>query len=77
MALPSMQVLNSHNCSFSDIFQVLETGQEIMELDQSGFATHTTTIHAANIGDNNYIIQVTPMGIKLMEGGDIFIADLY
>ncbi|KAA8590645.1 hypothetical protein FQN60_014579 [Etheostoma spectabile] len=45
-----------------------ETGQEIMELDTSGFATQGPTVFAGNIGDNKYIIQVSPMGIRLLEG---------
>lgn len=49
--------------------QILQTGQEIMELDTSGFATQGPTVYAGNIGDNKYIIQVSPMGIRLLEGG--------
>lgn len=49
--------------------QILQTGQEIMELDTSGFATQGPTVFAGNIGDNKYIIQVSPMGIRLLEGG--------
>lgn len=51
--------------------QILQTGQEIMELDTSGFATQGPTVFAGNIGDNKYIIQVSPMGIRLLEGGKI------
>lgn len=40
-----------------------------MELDTSGFATQGPTVFAGNIGDNKYIIQVSPMGIRLLEGG--------
>lgn len=40
-----------------------------MELDTSGFATQGTTVFAGNIGENKYIIQVSPMGIRLLEGG--------
>lgn len=40
-----------------------------MELDTSGFATQGPTVYAGNIGDNKYIIQVSPMGIRLLEGG--------
>lgn len=49
--------------------QILQTGQEIMELDTSGFATQGPTVFAGNIGENKYIIQVSPMGIRLLEGG--------
>lgn len=47
---------------------ILQTGQEIMELDTSGFATQGPTVFAGNIGENKYIIQVSPMGIRLLEG---------
>lgn len=40
-----------------------------MELDTSGFATQGPTVFAGNIGDNKYIIQVSPMGLRLLEGG--------
>lgn len=50
--------------------QILQTGQEIMELDTSGFATQGPTVFAGNIGNNKYIIQVSPMGIRLLEGGN-------
>lgn len=49
--------------------QILQTGQEIMELDTSGFATQGPTVFAGNIGDNRYIVQVSPLGIRLLEGG--------
>ena len=51
--------------------QILQTGQEIMELDHSGFQTSTATVHAANLGDNKYILQVTPHTVSLMDGGKI------
>uniref|UniRef100_A0A6Q2WPE1 Cleavage and polyadenylation specificity factor subunit 1 n=1 Tax=Esox lucius TaxID=8010 RepID=A0A6Q2WPE1_ESOLU len=54
--------------SREDSTMVLQTGQEIMELDTSGFATQGPTVFAGNIGDNKYIIQVSPMGIRLLEG---------
>lgn len=40
-----------------------------MELDTSGFATQGPTVFAGNIGDNRYIVQVSPLGIRLLEGG--------
>uniref|UniRef100_A0A3Q4G4T5 Cleavage and polyadenylation specificity factor subunit 1 n=1 Tax=Neolamprologus brichardi TaxID=32507 RepID=A0A3Q4G4T5_NEOBR len=54
-----------HLCVF---LKILQTGQEIMELDTSGFATQGPTVYAGNIGDNKYIIQVSPMGLRLLEG---------
>lgn len=40
-----------------------------MELDTSGFATQGPTVFAGNIGDGRYIVQVSPLGIRLLEGG--------
>ncbi|CAN9504109.1 unnamed protein product [Ophioblennius macclurei] len=54
--------------SREDSTMILQTGQEIMELDTSGFATQGPTVFAGNIGDNKYIIQVSPMGLRLLEG---------
>ncbi|XP_064410026.1 cleavage and polyadenylation specificity factor subunit 1 isoform X2 [Latimeria chalumnae] len=54
--------------SREDSTMILQTGQEIMELDTSGFATQGPTIFAGNIGDNKYIVQVSPLGIRLLEG---------
>ena len=41
-----------------------------MELDTSGFATQGPTIFAGNIGDGRYIVQVSPLGVRLLEGGE-------
>lgn len=49
-------------------FQILRTGQEINEVDQSGFSTQGTTVFAGNLGGNKYIIQVTQNGVRLMIG---------
>lgn len=38
---------------------VLQTGQEITELDSSGFATQAPTIYAGNLAAGRYIIQVS------------------
>uniref|UniRef100_A0A3P9PR20 Cleavage and polyadenylation specificity factor subunit 1 n=1 Tax=Poecilia reticulata TaxID=8081 RepID=A0A3P9PR20_POERE len=54
--------------SREDSTMILQTGQEIMELDTSGFATQGPTVFAGNIGDDQYIIQVSPMGLRLLEG---------
>ena len=53
-----------------DRFQILETGQEIMELDHSGFSTQAPTVYAGNLCDNKYILQVSPMGVRLLQGGE-------
>ncbi|KAM9292267.1 cleavage and polyadenylation specificity factor subunit 1 isoform 1-T1 [Gastrophryne carolinensis] len=54
--------------SRDDSTMILQTGQEIMELDTSGFATQGPTVCAGNIGDNKYIVQVSPQGVRLLEG---------
>lgn len=40
-----------------------------MELDHSGFSTQGATIYAGNIGNNAYILQVSAMGVRLLQGG--------
>ena len=46
----------------------MQTGQEINEVEQSGFSTQGTTVFAGNLGGNRYIVQVTQMGVRLMQG---------
>ncbi|KAJ8681514.1 hypothetical protein QAD02_017306 [Eretmocerus hayati] len=54
-----------------DSTMILQTGQEINEVvDQSGFSTQGTTIFSGNLGSNRYIIQVTQMGVRLLQGLD-------
>lgn len=48
--------------------KVLQTGQEINEVDQSGFSTQGSTVFAGNLGANRYIVQVTQMGVRLLQG---------
>ncbi|KAF5903677.1 cleavage and polyadenylation specificity factor subunit 1, partial [Clarias magur] len=69
--LPVEDEKNKHGfliLSREDSTMILQTGQEIMELDTSGFATQGPTVYAGNIGNNKYIIQVSPMGIRLLQG---------
>ncbi|CAG2173415.1 unnamed protein product [Oppiella nova] len=54
--------------SRTDATLVLQTGQEINELDQSGFSSQTSTVFAGNLGSNQYILQVSPMGARLLDG---------
>lgn len=72
-----MEVCNVDMVNPFFFVQILQTGQEIMELDTSGFATQGPTVFAGNIGDNKYIIQVSPMGIRLLEGGRKNVAILH
>ena len=45
-----------------DSTMVLQTGQEITELDSSGFATQAPTIFAGNMSGGCYIVQVRGTG---------------
>lgn len=47
--------------SQADSTMVLQTGQEITELESSGFATQAPTIYAGNMAGGRYIIQVSHM----------------
>ena len=42
---------------------MLQTGDEIAELDQSGFTTQETTVWAGNIGQKKYNVQVCDVGV--------------
>lgn len=47
--------------------QILQTGQEINEMDQSEFIVMAPTILAANLGNNKFIVQVCPNAIRLLD----------
>ncbi|RWS15284.1 cleavage and polyadenylation specificity factor subunit 1-like protein [Dinothrombium tinctorium] len=51
-----------------DSTMILQTGVEMNELDHSGFSCQTTTILVGNIGDDQYIVQVCPSGVRLLSG---------
>lgn len=42
----------------ADSTMILQTGQEINELDQSGFYTQGPTVYTGNLGGSKYIVQV-------------------
>lgn len=44
--------------SQKDSTMILQTGQEINEVDHSGFNTQDQTIYAGNLANNKYIVQV-------------------
>lgn len=46
----------------------MQTGHEINEIDNSGFTTQGPTVYAANLGNNKYIVQVTTMAVRLLQG---------
>ncbi|XP_063696234.1 cleavage and polyadenylation specificity factor subunit 1 [Culicoides brevitarsis] len=47
---------------------VLQTGQEINEIQNTGFACNLPTIHVGNVGNNRYIVQVTTKSVRLLQG---------
>ena len=68
----------------ADSTMILQTGQEINELESSGFHTEGPTVFCGNIsasanGDsgNNYIVQVAKSGsVRLLLGADRLIQNL-
>ena len=54
--------------SRSDSTMILQTGQEINELDQNDFICNSKTLFAGNMHNNKYILQVAPNMIRFMEG---------
>ncbi|ESN93223.1 hypothetical protein HELRODRAFT_103603 [Helobdella robusta] len=51
-----------------DSSMILKTGHEIMEIDNSDFITQTPTIYVGNMGNNQYIVQVSPTSVRLLCG---------
>ena len=49
-------------------FKVLKTGDEITEVDNSGFNVQDPTVYACNLTNNRYIVQFCPKCIYLLEG---------
>lgn len=41
-----------------DSTMILQTGQEINEVDHSGFNTQGPTVFAGNLANNKYVVQV-------------------
>lgn len=58
------------------LLQILQTGQEINELDQSGFNTLGPTIYAGNLGSNKYIIQVSTCNV-IVHVRHLYVKDYY
>ncbi|CAH2098493.1 unnamed protein product [Euphydryas editha] len=52
-----------------DCTMVLQTGQEINEVDNSGFMTSAPTVFAGNLGNNKFMVQVTTCAIRLVRNG--------
>ncbi len=49
-------------------FQILQTGDEINEIENTGFCNTQTTIHVGNLGNNRYIAQILSKNIRLLQG---------
>ncbi|EFA00240.2 cleavage and polyadenylation specificity factor subunit 1 isoform X2 [Tribolium castaneum] len=54
--------------SQEDGTMILQTGDEINEIDNTGFATHIPTVYAGNLGNLKYIVQVTSSAVRLLQG---------
>lgn len=52
-----------------DSSMILQTGQEINEVDNSGFMTNAPTVFAGNLGNNKFMVQVTTAAIRLIKNG--------
>ncbi|XP_030026309.2 cleavage and polyadenylation specificity factor subunit 1 [Manduca sexta] len=52
-----------------DSTMVLQTGQEINEVDNSGFMTSAPTVFAGNLGTSKFMVQVTTVAIRLIKNG--------
>jgi len=50
---------------------VLQTGQEINELDMSGFNTGEPTVFAGNLGGSSHIVQVVPYNVILLKDSEL------
>lgn len=48
--------------------QVLQTGDEINEIENTGFCNSQSTIFVGNLGNNRYIAQVLSNSIRLLQG---------
>lgn len=49
-------------------FQILQTGDEINEIENTGFCNNQTTIYVGNLGNNRYIAQILSKNIRLLQG---------
>lgn len=47
---------------------VLQTADEINEIENTGFCGTQTTIHVGNIGNNRYIVQILSKSMRLLQG---------
>ncbi|XP_022902078.1 cleavage and polyadenylation specificity factor subunit 1 [Onthophagus taurus] len=54
--------------SQEDATMILQTGHEINEVDNTGFATQVPTVYVCNLGNNKYTAQVTTSAVRLLQG---------
>ncbi len=54
-----------------DSTMVLQTGQEINELDRSGFHTAGPTVLCGNVGDGKMVVQVCHRSARLLRGSEL------
>ncbi|XP_055694304.1 cleavage and polyadenylation specificity factor subunit 1 [Lutzomyia longipalpis] len=47
---------------------ILQTGDEINEIEKTGFCNNLPTVFVGNVGTNRYIVQVTTKSIRLLQG---------
>ncbi|EDV98226.1 GH22991 [Drosophila grimshawi] len=47
---------------------VLQTGQEINEIENTGFTVNQPTIYVGNLGQQRFIVQVTTRHVRLLQG---------
>lgn len=47
---------------------VLQTGDEINEIENTGFCNNQSTVHVGNLGNNRFIAQVLSRSIRLLQG---------
>lgn len=47
---------------------VLQTGEEINEIENTGFCCSQPTIFVGNLGQNRFIVQVTTRSVRLLQG---------
>lgn len=52
---------------------ILQTGEEINEIENTGFSTNLPTIFVGNVGNNRYIVQVTTKHLRLLQGKCFFL----
>ena len=50
---------------------ILQTGQEINELESSGFYNPSPNVFSGNLGSNQFIMQVTPYSVLMLADSEL------